>query len=353
MGSKRLYAGAVLLSCTLTLGGCLLPQEEERPAILIKEETVKTYEMTQAVRGDIQKTKTLTATYQQVMAENLSFSVNGRRLEGVYVSVGDTVKKGDLLAELYCSEEKEQMQELEYEIKTQELEIEHLQEQKELKLKQLARRKDTMSEAEYQKSAEEIEEAYRIETEDLEDIIYIESLQYENLRAWVDGCRIYAGMDGTVTYMGYVGSSYISWPGRTLLTVSDSSVCAFQCSETEYIPYFNVGETYTFATSAGVEYETVLAEADAETGVFRFELTETQYGLPIGLRVLHSLVLEEKEDVLYLSKSAVHSAGDKNYVYFIDEDGIRQMKYVTVGMSGDAVVEILDGLAEGEEVILR
>lgn len=353
MGRKRVYAGVLLLSCAIAFGGCLLPQEEDRPAILVKEESVKTYEMTQVKRGSIQKTKLLSATYQQVKTENLSFSVDGRRLTGVYVSVGEAVKKGDLLAELYCDEEKNQVQQLEYEIKTQQLEVEHLQEQKELKLSQLARRKGTMTEAKYQESVAGIEEAYRLETEDLEDKIYVESLQYEMLRERVDGCCIYAGMDGTVTYMGYTGSGYISWSGRTLITVSDSSVCAFQCSDTGYISYFNVGETYTFATSAGVEYETVLVEADAEAGIFRFELTETQYGLPLGLRVLYSLVLEEKEDVLYLPKGAVHYVGEKAYVYYIGEDGIRQMKYITVGMAADMEIEVLDGLAEGEEVILR
>ncbi len=353
MGRKRVYAGAALLSCAVTFGGCLLPQEEARPSILIKEEAVKTYEMTQLKRGSIRKTKTLSATYQQVKTENLSFAVDGRRLTGVYVSVGDAVKKGELLAELYCDDEKDQVQQLEYEIRTQKLEVEHLQEQKELKLLQLGRRRSAMSETEYQERAAEIEAAYKLEAEDLEDAIYINTLQYEKLRGQVEGCRIYAGMDGTVTYMGYTGSGYISWGGRTLMTVSDSSVCAFQCSDTAYIPYFTVGETYTFATSSDVEYETVLAEADADAGVFRFELTETQYGLPLGLRVMYTVVLEEKEDVLYLPKSAVHYAGEKAYVYYIDEDGIRQMKYITVGMAADMDIEVLDGLAEGDEVILR
>lgn len=353
MGRKRFGAGAALFFCALTVGGCFLPQEEARPSFLVKEETEKTYLMTQVERGSIRKTKTLTAVYQQVLTENLSFSVDGRRLTGVYVSVGDTVKEGDLLAELYCDEEREQVQRLEYEIKTQQLEIEHLKEQKELKLEQLERRRSAMTETEYQESIAETEEACRLDTEDLEDMIYIESLQYEKMKEVVDGCCIYAGMDGTVTYMGYTGSSYISWSGRTLMTVSDSSVCAFQCSDTSYIPYFEVGETYTFTTSSGVEYETVLAEADAEAGIFRFELTEVQYGLSLGLRVLYSLVLEQKDDVLYLPRSAVHYVGDDAYVYYIGEDGIRQMKYITVGMTADTEVEIVDGLAEGEEVILR
>lgn len=353
MGRKRLFAGTLVCSCVLSFGGCMLPQEEARPAILVKEETVKAYEMTPVVRGDIRKTKTLTAVYQQVNTENLSFSVNGRRLAGVYVSVGDTVKTGELLAELYCDEERELLAELEYEIMTQKIELEHLEEQKGLKLAQLAKRKDSMTKAQYEAQAKKIADEFRLQMEDLEDALYIEEMQYESYKAYVDGCTLYADMDGTVTYLGYTGSSFYSRAGYNLITVSDSSVCAFQCSETDYIPYFTAGEVYTFVTSAGVEYETTLAEADAATGTFRFKLLETQYGLPIGLRVLYSLTLDEKKDVLYLPKNAVHFVDGRAYVYYIGEDGIRQMKYISVGMEADAQIEIIDGLAEGEEVILR
>lgn len=353
MGRKRLLAGALLCSCVLSFGGCLLPQEEARPSILVQEETVKSYELTPVTRGDIQKTKTLAAVYQQVNTENLSFSYSGLRLKGVYVSVGDAVKAGDLLAELYCDADRERVAELEYKMMTQEIEIEHLKEQRDLKLEQLARRKGSMSILQYEAQVKEIEDDFRIQIEDLEDELYIEEMQYEQSKAVVDGCTIYAGMDGTVTYMGYTGSNFYSREGYTLLTVSDSSVCAFNCSDTDYIPYFTEGEVYTFTSSAGVEYETKLVEADKAAGVFRFELTETQYGLPLGLRVLYSLVLEEKKDVLYLPKTAVHYVNDKAYVYYIGEDGIRQMKYIAVGMEADSHIEVLDGLAEGEEVILR
>lgn len=353
MEGKRLFAGILVCSCMLSFGGCMLPQEEARPSILVKEETVKTYELTQVERGDIQKTKTLVATYQEVKKEELSFSVDGMRLEGVYVSLGDTVKKGDLLAQLYHDEEKEELESLEYDLETQKLELVHLQEQREFELEHLAAKRAGLSETEYEAKCEEITTRYKTSIEDLEDTMYIESLRYEELRAWVDGCRIYAGMDGTVTYVGYTGSSYRSRAGRTMLTVSDSTVCAFQCSDVEYIPYFMVGETYVFKTSGGAEYETVLAEADADKGVFRFELKETQYDIAVGLRVLYSLLLDKRENVRYLPKMAVHYADDTAYVYYIDEVGIRQIKYITAGLEGDSYVEILDGLNEGEEVILR
>ena len=104
MGSKKLYAGALILSCAFLLAGCNTAKEEDASSVLVSGNEIRSYEMTQGTGGDIRKTKVVVANYQQVKTENLSFSVRGRRLSGVYVSLGDTVKEGDLLAELICDE---------------------------------------------------------------------------------------------------------------------------------------------------------------------------------------------------------------------------------------------------------
>lgn len=353
MGRKRFYAGALLVSCMLTLCGCNLKQEDGKSSILVTNDATSSYEMTQAQKGKIQKTKVLVANYQQVRSENLSFQADGRRLEGVYVSMGDTVAKGDLLAEVYCDDEKEDLANLEYQIKTQEMKIKHLQEQKELELTQLDRQKDSMSSEAYKARVAEIENDYRLQTEDLEDAIYIARMQYDELYRWVEGCKIYATMDGTVTYLRDTGSSFVSWRNEKVITVSDSAECAFLCDDVEYASYFTIGETYVFATSTGVEYETVLTEVNVDEKIMRFELTVPQYNMTLGQRVLYSLVLDEKEDALSIPKSAVYYAGEEAYVYYFDEEGNRKVKNITVGLQADSRVEVLDGLAEGDEVILR
>lgn len=353
MGRKKFYAGVILFSCALALCGCKKTQDGDDLSTVVSAGSEQAYEMTTVQRGDVQMTKIIVANYQQVKAENLSFGVSGRRLAGVYVSMGDTVAKGDLLAELYCDEEKKELADLEYQIKTQEMQIEHLREQKELELTQLARRKGEFSDEAYQGKVEELEKSYRLQTEDIEDQLYIERMLYDELYQWIEGCRIYAGMDGAVTYMGDTGSSFVSWAGNKVFTVSDSAECAFLCTEKDYIPYFTLGETYVFATSSGVEYETVLEEIDETQGVMKFELTVPQYNMTLGQRVLYTLVLEEKKDVLSIPKSAVHYAGENAYVYYFDEEGNRQVKEIEIGLQANSKMEVVSGLAEGDEVILR
>ena len=95
MRRKRIYAGALLLVGALALCGCGSKADEDVSSVLVAGNGTSSYEMTQVQKEDLQKTKILIANYQQVKSENLSFSVDGRRLSGVYVSLGDTVTKGE------------------------------------------------------------------------------------------------------------------------------------------------------------------------------------------------------------------------------------------------------------------
>ena len=352
MGSKKLYAGVLIALCAAVFAGCNTSKEDEKSSALVSEGAIRTYEMTQVQRGDIQKTKVIAADYQQVTSENLSFSVERRSLAGVYVSKGDTVSKGDLLAELQCDAEKESLAELEYNIKNLTMQMEHLQEQLELELTQLDRKKDSMSDTEYEEKVLELENEYRRQTEDIEDNIYIQQLQYDELNAWLAGTRIYAGMDGTITFIGNLGSDFMSWPGNKVFTVSGEGACAFMCNEPDYVSYFTEGATYVLETNTGTKYETVLTEI-AEDGTMYFEPKGQQYDMTVGRRVLYSLVLEERENVLYIPRKAVHFIGDEAYVYLYDSEGNRKAKKIEVGLLADSKAEIVSGLAEGDEVILR
>jgi hypothetical protein len=60
---------------------------------------------------------------------------------------------------------------------------------------------------------------------------------------------------------------------------------------------------------------------------------------------------QELKDVLLVSKEAVRKEDGKTYVYIL-EDGVVHKRFVTVGLSGKTHAWILDGLREGQAVIL-
>ncbi|MBQ7774710.1 MAG: hypothetical protein IJ379_02225, partial [Lachnospiraceae bacterium] len=66
-----------------------------------------------------------------------------------------------------------------------------------------------------------------------------------------------------------------------------------------------------------------------------------------------TLVLEQKENALSLNDDAIHISGEEYYVYTLDENNVRRMQFVEIGLWGDGEVEILSGLSEGDRVILK
>jgi multidrug efflux pump subunit AcrA (membrane-fusion protein) len=59
----------------------------------------------------------------------------------------------------------------------------------------------------------------------------------------------------------------------------------------------------------------------------------------------------ELSGVMVLPSAAVYNEDGRRFVYLY-EDGIMKKRYVTVGMSSVDSVQILDGLAVGQKVVL-
>ena len=76
-------------------------------------------------------------------------------------------------------------------------------------------------------------------------------------------------------------------------------------------------------------------------------------GIEVGTSGTIQFVMSKKEQVLCIPVTTLNEADGKYYVYVVDETGMRQVKWVEVGLIGNTTVEILNGLEEGEKVIRR
>lgn len=130
MRKSVIVMGMVLGSCVLALSGCSLGKGKESPIFEIEESTEQSYEMTRVMRGTIQKTGILSASYAQTNQEKLRFSISGKRLAGIYVVQGSNVKKGDLLAELRMETEEAKIEECAASIEKKTLQKKQLEEQR-------------------------------------------------------------------------------------------------------------------------------------------------------------------------------------------------------------------------------
>nr|MDD6336317.1 HlyD family efflux transporter periplasmic adaptor subunit [bacterium] len=75
--------------------------------------------------------------------------------------------------------------------------------------------------------------------------------------------------------------------------------------------------------------------------------TKFIYGARFKVRKLVS----QRVNTLTVPKAAINNYQGRTYVYVLDENGLRVERDVVIGANDGAIVEILDGLSEGEEVV--
>lgn len=365
----RCYRNAVAFGLAMCLGlaGCGEVEEEEDSIVVVergKEESI--YTLAVAAVNNVVKTETVRCTYRQVSDQELSFSVSGKRVENIYVYVGDMVKKGQLLAELQGCDRDDDIEQLEYQIKRNELLLSYLDTNE--NYEKSSRwwtyvYKSSGSETEEERLKADlanIEQNYRYNREDLEDAIRLDKLELDAIRKSVEEGRIYAGMDGEISYMHTDLAKMNVVEGQTVFKIIDSSVCLFETTRVEYADYFKENETVLLTIGTGKNAVQVQAlphkmeewEADKKLS---FELVNTAEGENVTVGTNGSITLEvsRKDHVLCIPSQAVHKADGKNYVYVLGENDIREVKWIETGLYGDSLVEVVSGLTEGENIILK
>ncbi|MCR5584631.1 MAG: biotin/lipoyl-binding protein [Lachnospiraceae bacterium] len=353
---KRKTMLSVILPLTLGMvlfaGGC---KEEENHEIVVEEKPAQSeYLLAEAEKGDVVLTKKVTLKYAQKDSENLNFKLEGYQIKGVYVEKGDKVKKGDLLAELNMEEAGEEYEKCLSTIEIYETSLNFLIEQKDLALDQSKRMlaSGEIDEAGALERNKKIEEEYEPQIKEYRDLIEYETLRKEYYGGQVEEGRIYAGIDGTVAFVRSFSSTARSIKTQNVVTIFDSAKCSFICAGEEYAEYMHDGMKCTIELLNGTPYDTVY-RFSPEEGELVFELEEPDYTLSIGTKAYYYIVLDERKDVLRVPKKAVHHAGDDYYVYYTDENNIRTVQYVEVGLEGNDYTEIISGINEGDFLVLK
>ncbi|PZS39202.1 MAG: hypothetical protein DLM62_09545, partial [Pseudonocardiales bacterium] len=82
-------------------------------------------------------------------------------------------------------------------------------------------------------------------------------------------------------------------------------------------------------------------------------LNETDPRLKDGLTAQARVMTNQVQDVLTVPNSAVRKSGDQSTVTIIDANGAQQQARFQAGLVGDDRTQVISGLREGQEVVLR
>lgn len=352
-----------LLIANVSAGCAPAPSEEEEELVVMEqEEEAIPYNLAIASYGDVLLTEIMNGIYRELEEEELSFSVSGRLVTQVYVEEGAKVRKGQLLADLGMEDLTGQAETLEYQIERNKILLEHTAINEDYDLSTIWLQfiyQSGRTEAE-RKALDtriaEIQQQYRYMREDLQDAIDIAELKLKEIRNELAVTKLYAGMDGTVTWIAPWLYGSTSEAGKEVIQIKNDSECIFTIAETKNAALFEEGIPVEMVVASGESAGTYLVmpyHMEEWTDRLMFAMVQEDVEMQKGAIGRITMLLDSRENVLNIPKRAIHTINGQTFVFYLGEDGLRDVRWVETGLYGDDRVEILSGLQEGERVILK
>lgn len=328
---NRVKAGlaVVFLMCTMNACG-----GQERPVVTITNSSYEklTFQTEEVKRGSLSASVKLDLRAEEYKEVSYRVFKDGLEVDKVYVSVGDRVKKGDILVSFKSEEIRQKIAAYEDDQNQKQLLLEHYE-----KLMQLD---------------EELE--YESDINMLREDIHVAQLYIEEANKLLAEYRIVAEGDGIITDISdYLQNNVVetnvelleqvTGTGRYLTEVTDPGLYA-------------VGEAHTVNIDE-MECELRLAEINGTMLAFEPVSGATLVSEDDKLTLVKEL--PEQEDVVYVDRHAVcriNGNGEKEdtyCVYVMQENGYQRAIFVTPGERiGDNMI-INKGLNGGEKVVIR
>jgi len=360
---RKQIAAALLLPMMLMLSSCdLLPEEEAvRSVTVVRSQDQTDYKTAEVVRGDLVHKRNLYCAYVPLRTDALSFGIGGEYVDELFVMVGDQVKAGQLLAQLEMSDIEEKITASNRSIEEIGMEIGYLRMEEDLAIRRQQILLEESDDQTIEEALDGIREQYEIRRVSLEDSLKIQQMQLADYEQEKALRQIRAPYDGTITYAREFSEGEMSHVRDRVFTIVDSSMSIFK-ADTEFWEYMPVGKEFTISFK-GESYRAVVTPAEA-LGLEAEEYKQGRYGrvylkpldMVLGMKDNDSgtleVIFDAREDVLMIPLTAIATVDGQTVVYYVGEDSTKRCKPVVTGLQANSMVEIIEGLEEGECVIV-
>lgn len=206
--------------------------------------------------------------------------------------------------------------------------------------------------------------AYLEEDALTQEEIYKETQEkWEEFSSYISGNSILAGYNGIITSVELTEGDSIT-TGSALVTLYDledvtMTVSVYEADMTDITKGSLVNINFTAYPDEPFT-ATVSEISDASTdskGNVVYEVTVTidgdTTGLFQGMTGDITFITEQSEETLYVVRRAIITENEKSYVKIRKEDGSIVKKAVTTGFSDGKNVQILEGVSEGDVVLIE
>jgi len=367
------------------LSGCsLLPKEEPILAPPLVEPVQVTYDVAEVKRGTITKGIRGTSTFTTVDKKELSFPESkGLRLKMLNVSSGDMVKAGQVLAELDAAELERSVEMAKYEIDKAKLELLEAQQDNKYEVEEarldVVKAEMNVKVNETKLAQIELEQA-KLKLAELEDPkrreyqieraklnVKQREMDLSSLQKRLADTKLVAPMDGLVLFVSneQVGDEVDAY--QTLVTIGDPNklYVLYTAPERDAIKDVKDGVKATIKLPNGTEEQGIVVQTPLNVPDNIPEELKRLYhrslliapvkpitGMEVGTSVYFEIIVEQQENTVIIPSKALRIFNERTYVQVLEEDVKKEID-VTVGITNQAEVEIIDGLQPGQLVILE
>ena len=151
----------------------------------------------------------------------------------------------------------------------------------------------------------------------------------------------------TVAIMTLVDPTQI----RTDVTVDESDIAKIAPGMPAQISFDALPEKRLTGKVMGVSPTSTVTQGVATYAV-SVSIDSTDGSVPVGLTANVGIVTQQKTGVLLVPNRALRRAGRNQVVDVLTADGKTETRPVTTGLGNDQVTEVVDGVSEGETVLL-
>jgi len=342
-----------------------------------KEDTI-TY-ITQPVRRqNVEKVVNATGEVKAVDLVTVGAQVSGK-IEKLYVLIGQTVKMGDMIAEIDSTTQQNDVDIAKAKMSSYQAQLKAAKTSLKIAKKQYLRmqnlKKQNAASTEDLENAEDSYEAAMSKVAEIEASLKETEISLSTAETNLGYTKITAPLDGTI----------VSVPvkvGQTINAAMDTPTIVQIADLNQMEIYIEISEgdignikpgvkvTYSVLADMNKVYETTLKSIDPALTL----LTDDQYTevvdsseaiyfygrlvvpnadgkLRIGMTTQNVIYVESAEDVLTVPAMALKGDVDGKYVEVRTAEGVERRPVIT-GVSDDLNVEIKKGVSEGEEVVI-
>ncbi|HIS68980.1 MAG TPA: hypothetical protein IAA58_06410 [Candidatus Gallacutalibacter stercoravium] len=352
---SAVLAGAV---CLLACAGCGGQEQQSLNTQGLDIPQEGNYQTVEVARQDFTESYSVTAQRAYPVQSSLYFTKENARLESFAVSKGQTVKAGDVLATFTVEGDAAALEEarLKLERTQEEFELGKTQRQEALAQGQQALTGLTGQEAALQQlKNQRMQAEYDQYVSRTEYDIANQQRQVADLQEDVGVNQLTAPFDGVILSVASVKEGSRVDPSEAMVKLYASGQMLLQVDDPQRLTY-NMPVQVTLgddSTVAGrVVAATNLLPKTVTDGAVYIALEEEVDPIQInGARV--SFDTFAQNGVLVLARDAVHNEDSGGYYVNILQDSMVQKRYILAGHISQNGVWVMDGLQEGQQVILK